>query len=160
MSLTRRDLNLLLPALAASAAMAQDKKMLPSAAFKYEDLPVKVNGENRQRAVLNGTTHKGSAVEIHLTELGPGRAPHPPHKHLHEEMVLVRTGELDVTIAGTTPHLTPGSMAYVARTTCGGTSNNGSPNRPAGRPCRAPAARRQCRTSGRSSVPGGCGTNR
>ena len=114
MSFTRRDLNLLLPALAASAAVAQDKKLLPSACFKYEDLPVKANGENRQRAVLNGTTHKGSAVEIHLTELGPGLAPHPPHKHLHEEMVLLRTGELDVTISGKTTRLTPGSMAYVA----------------------------------------------
>ena len=106
MSFTRRDLNLLLPALAASAAIAQDKKLLPSACFKYEDLPVKVNGENRQRAVLNGTTHKGSGVEIHMTELGPGLAPHPPHKHLHEEMVLLRTGELDVTISGKTTRLT------------------------------------------------------
>jgi len=113
-SFTRRDLNLLLPALGAAAAMAQDNKTLPSAAFKFEDLPVKVNGENRQRAVMNGTTHKGGAVELHLTELGPGMAPHPPHQHVHEEMVLVQSGELDVTISGKTTHLTPGSVAYVA----------------------------------------------
>jgi len=79
--MTRRDLNLLLPLLASGAAVAQDKKKLPSGAFKFEELPVKAGGENRTRAVLNGATHKGSAVEIHLTELGPGMAPHAPHRH-------------------------------------------------------------------------------
>lgn len=117
MPVTRRDLNLLLPMLAGSAALAQsrqDKKTLPSASFKFEDLAVKVSGENRTRAVLNGATHKGSAVELHLTELGPGMAPHPPHRHPHEEMVLVQHGELDVTISGNTTRLTPGSVAFVA----------------------------------------------
>ena len=114
--MTRRDLNLLLPLLAASGAMAQDRheKKLPSAAFKFDELPVKVSGENRTRAVFNGTTHKGSAVELHLTELGSGMAPHAPHRHPHEEMVLVQYGELDVTISGNTTRLTPGSVAFVA----------------------------------------------
>jgi len=125
MSVTRRDLNLLLPLLAGSAALAQsnlgqtnnakqDNKVLPSATFKFEDLPVKVSGDNKSRAVLNGFTHKGAAVELHLTELGPGMMPHAPHKHLHEEMVLVQYGELDVTIEVHTTRLTPGSIAIVA----------------------------------------------
>ncbi|HTM14270.1 MAG TPA: cupin domain-containing protein [Bryobacteraceae bacterium] len=112
--MTRRDINLLLPVLAGAAAIAQNKKQLPSAALKFEELPVRVGGENRTRAVLNGATHKGTAVELHLTELGPGMAPHPPHKHSHEEMVLVQYGELDVTISGNTTRLTPGSVAFVA----------------------------------------------
>jgi hypothetical protein len=76
MPVIRRDLKLLLPLLASAAAIAQDKKKLPSATFKFEELPVKISGGNRTRAVLNGATHKGSAVELHLTELGPGMAPH------------------------------------------------------------------------------------
>jgi len=43
--MTRRDINLLLPLLAGAAAIAQDKKKLPSGAFKFEELPVKVGGE-------------------------------------------------------------------------------------------------------------------
>lgn len=112
--MTRRDLNLLLPLLAGSNAIAQDspdKKKLPSATFKFDELPVKAGGENRTRAVLKGVTHKGSAVELHLTELGPGMA---PHKHPHEDMVLVQYGELDVTISGNATRLTPGSVAFVA----------------------------------------------
>lgn len=113
MTYTRRDLSILLPLAAAAAAKAQ-QTALPSKAFVYEDLPVKVNGENKGRAVMKGETHTGYPVEIHLTELGPGQAPHPPHKHLREEMLMLQTGVLDVTISGKVTRITAGSVAYVA----------------------------------------------
>ncbi len=75
---------------------------------------------------MRGDTHSGYGIEIHLTELGPGMAPHPPHKHVHEEMVLLRTGALDVTISGKTTRLTPGSIAYVASNEEHGWRNPGS----------------------------------
>jgi hypothetical protein len=53
--------------------------MLPARAYKYEDLPVKVNKTSRGRAVLKGDTHSGFPIELHLTELDPGQAPHAPH---------------------------------------------------------------------------------
>jgi quercetin dioxygenase-like cupin family protein len=121
---TRRDLAWLLPAVAA-AQETPKKPMLPSKAFKYEDLAVKESGQNRQRAVLNGATHLGAAVEMHLTELGPGQAPHAAHKHTHEEMVMLQTGLLDVTIEGKTTRLTPGSVAYVASNELHGWMNPG-----------------------------------
>ena len=124
---SRRKLALLLPALAAAQDKPQ-KNMLPSKSLKYEDLPVKENGQNKQRAVLNGATHSGFIVETHLTELGPGQAPHAPHKHVHEEMVMLQTGLLDVTIEGKTTRLTPGSVAYVASNELHGWKNPG-PNR-------------------------------
>jgi quercetin dioxygenase-like cupin family protein len=111
---SRRDLRLLLPALASANVLAQQAKALPAGVFRYEDLPVRVNGLNKGRTVLYGETHSGFPIEIHLTELGPGQEPHPPHKHLHEEMVLLERGTLDVTIDGHTTRLTPGSVAYVA----------------------------------------------
>jgi len=124
---TRRDLGLLLPALAAaSAARAQDKKMLACQIFKYEDLPAKPNGLNTGRAVFNGATHLDYPIELHLTELGPGQAPHPPHKHVHEEIMMLQTGELDVTIGGTTTRITAGSVVYAASNQQHGWRNPGS----------------------------------
>jgi quercetin dioxygenase-like cupin family protein len=112
---SRRDLGLLLPALAAATAAAQSpKKMLPSKAFPYDDLPVRVNGQNKSRAVFNGETHTGFNIELHLTELGPGQAPHPPHKHVHEELMMLQSGVLDATVNGQTTHLTAGSVMYLA----------------------------------------------
>jgi quercetin dioxygenase-like cupin family protein len=104
---------MLLPALAATTA-AQQKDALPSKAFRFEDLPVKTNGLNKSRAVLNGETHSHFQIELHMTELAAGQAPHAPHKHVHEEIVLLREGLLDVTVNGQTTRLTPGSVVYFA----------------------------------------------
>src|SRR5438105_4737219 len=126
MKYSRRDLSLLLPALAAATAAGQDqKKLLPTKTFKFEDLPVKVNGQNKSRAVLNGETHLGYAIELHMTELGPGQAPHPPHKHVHEEMLLLQSGTLETTINGQMATLTPGSIAYLASNDLHGWRNPG-----------------------------------
>ena len=124
MTFSRRDLTLLLPALTA-AAQAQSSA-LPSKTLRYEDLPVRANGENRQRAILQGKTHTGFSIEIHETELAPGLAPHPPHHHVHEEMVLIREGTLEVTISGRSVNLGPGSVALVASNEEHGWRNVGS----------------------------------
>jgi quercetin dioxygenase-like cupin family protein len=110
---SRRDLSRLLPALAAWKAAAQNQT-LASRTYRYEDLKVQVNGPNRGRAILEGDTHAGVAIELHETELAPGQMPHPPHHHVHEEMILVREGTMEVTIAGKSAKLEPGSVGFVA----------------------------------------------
>jgi quercetin dioxygenase-like cupin family protein len=113
--------------LAARTAAAQDQqKLLPTKIFKYEDLPVKVNGQNKSRAVLNGETHQGYAIELHMTELGPGQAPHPPHKHVHEELLLLQSGTLETTVNGQTGTLTAGSIGYMASNDLHGWRNTGT----------------------------------
>lgn len=116
MKLSRRNLAAMLPALAAAqspAAKPMDKPTLASKAYRFEDLPVKVNGQNRSRGVFNGKNHAGYPVDLHITELGPGQAPHAPHRHVHEEIVMLQTGLLDVTIEGKVTHVTAGSVVYV-----------------------------------------------
>jgi len=112
MQFLRRDIGLLLPALAAGRSFGQSKA-LPSAAIRFEDLKVRDNGKSRARSVLNGETHSGYAVEMHITELDSGASPHPPHKHVHEEVMCVQRGLLDVTVNGKQARLTPGSVFYV-----------------------------------------------
>ena len=112
---TRRDLTRLLPALAAAAAAeAAGTGVLPSKTYPFDSLPVHANGPNATRPVLNGNTHTGFHLEAHFTELPPGGAPHPPHHHAHEEMIVVHQGTMEVTISGKTSRLGPGSSAYVA----------------------------------------------
>jgi quercetin dioxygenase-like cupin family protein len=115
---SRRDLNLLFPAALAAInvatnAAAQDKP-LSSATYRFEDLAVHPSGLNRSRPVLQGETHTGLPIELHMTELAPGQAPHPPHRHVHEEMIMIHQGTLEVTIAGRAATLGPGSSAFVA----------------------------------------------
>jgi quercetin dioxygenase-like cupin family protein len=114
MDCSRRELTLLFSAAAAAAQVAPGSEILPSTMYRFEDLPVRLNGQNRGRAVLRGKTRKGSIIQVHETELAPGLAPHAPHHHVHEEMIFVREGALEVTIGGKTERLGPGSVAYVA----------------------------------------------
>jgi len=126
---SRRDIGLILPALAAATAEAQaptDGQILPARAYKYEELPVKVNKTSRGRAVLKGDTHSGYPIEMHLTELDPGQAPHAPHRHVHEEIFMLRQGTVDMTISGKTTRLGPGSVAYIASNELHGLVNSGS----------------------------------
>jgi quercetin dioxygenase-like cupin family protein len=114
MNYSRRDLSVLLPALAAAASAGAQSAILPSKSYSFDDLKVNVSGANKQRPVLKGDTHENFPVEVHLTELPPGGAPHPPHHHAHEEMILMHEGTMEVTISGKSTKLGPGSVAYVA----------------------------------------------
>ena len=40
-------------------------------------------------------------------------APHAPHHHTHEEILMLRSGQLDVTIQGVTTRASAGSVVYV-----------------------------------------------
>jgi quercetin dioxygenase-like cupin family protein len=117
---------MLLPALAASQLPAQESsKRLPSKAYPFESLPTKVNATNKSHAVLDGETHSGFPVEVHVTELPAGQSPHPPHQHVHEEMFLMQAGILDATVNGKTQRLTPGSVCYVNSNDLHGVRNPG-----------------------------------
>lgn len=105
---------MLLPALAAAQTTERVEPALPSKMYRFEELPVRVNGENRSRAVLRGATKTGYVIQVHQTEIAPGLAPHAPHSHVHEELVVIREGTLEVTVAGKTEKLGPGSVIFVA----------------------------------------------
>ena len=114
MGISRRHLTALLPLLTAGAipsAKAQ-KLNLPSKTYVFEDLPVKQNGPNSSRAIMNGANHSGVFVEMHFTELGPGMAPHPPHRHVHEEIVIVKEGTLTITIDDVVTKAAKGDIVY------------------------------------------------
>ena len=124
MKWSRRDL----PFLLAATATAQSAKPgpQPSKAFRYEDLIPRKNGPMTSRQILTGLTHSGFKVDLHETELAAGEMPHSPHQHIHEEMVLVREGELEVTIAGQATHLGAGSAAFISSNQMHGWRNTGS----------------------------------
>jgi quercetin dioxygenase-like cupin family protein len=111
---SRRTFGMLLPAAAASELRAQDSsKRLPSKMFPFADLPTKPGNGTKSHAVLDGQTHTGYPVEVHVTELAAGKSPHPPHQHIHEEMFMLQSGQLEATVNGKTQRLTPGSVCYV-----------------------------------------------
>ena len=123
--INRRDLGAVLALAAAATSKGADRKTLGSKTYVFEDLVVKKNGENRSRDVFDGLTHKGFQMDLHETELAPGLAPHAPHRHEHEEMLMVREGMLEVMIEGKITTATPGSVVVVASNEFHGWKNAG-----------------------------------
>ena len=125
MKLSRRDLAVLLPAIAAAQTAAK-KDPLPAAAFRWEDLTARKADTTVTRQMMTGDTHTGYRLDLHETELAAGQMPHAPHSHVHEELLLIREGQLEVTIAGKMSRLGPGSVAYLASNQEHGWKNVGS----------------------------------
>jgi quercetin dioxygenase-like cupin family protein len=122
---TRRDLAFLLPALTAIDSKAQTAA-IASKAYRFDDMAVKAggtDGANKTRSILKGVLHSGFALEVHETELPAGGSPHAPHRHLHEEMIVVLEGSVDFTVNGATTRLDPGSAAIAASNDLHGVSN-------------------------------------
>jgi mannose-6-phosphate isomerase-like protein (cupin superfamily) len=134
MIITRRSLNSLFPlAVGVPAALPRflrdlslARRNLNSQAYPFETLAVHENGPFRSRAILTGETYSGFALDLHESELPAGKIPHPPHQHPHEELLLIREGQIDITVAGKTTRLSSGSAAYIAPNELHGWKNTGA----------------------------------
>jgi mannose-6-phosphate isomerase-like protein (cupin superfamily) len=115
--MTRRDLCSLLPTLmAAGVAMptfAAEDDSLPSSSYAFDKLHVQDSGHAQVRAILKGKLATGEHIEAHETTLPPNGYPHAAHHHVHSEMWLIREGNVELTINGTTNRLGPGDLGFV-----------------------------------------------
>jgi len=118
MLLTRREACGVFPGAALTALIGrveldEQQNLLPSAAYPFEKLPVHPSNGAEFRDVLKGRLATGESLEVHETTLPPGGAPHPPHRHLHSEMWLIREGTVELVVNGATHRLGPGSVGFV-----------------------------------------------
>ena len=128
-SYTRRTIAFLFPTLVSAqqtSRNANDGELLPTKVVPFEQLTSRQSGSMKAYQILNGSTHSGFLLDVHETELAPGGVPHPPHSHVHEEMLFVREGELEFIRGGRTTLLGPGSCAYIASNELHGYRNPGA----------------------------------
>ena len=88
---------------------------------QIENGPVKGKG----RAIFQSPTATLDELEMHVTHLAPGQAPHPPHSHPQEELVIIREGSLEAFQSGKTRRLGPGSVIFQASNQVHGLRNIG-----------------------------------
>jgi mannose-6-phosphate isomerase-like protein (cupin superfamily) len=125
MSITRREMCILLPALMAAAGSSAEAstehaskgQALPSAIYDLKDLPEDGNKGHRFIPVFQGNTYAGMHVELHETVLAPGTVVHGLYSHRGDELFLVREGLLEVEFHGKRSQVGPGSVAFVASDT-------------------------------------------
>lgn len=143
----RRDVLLGLAAFAAVAATAQgqsgqrlpqtmavpappgspgDAVLSTQRVFRFADLPITKSANGEARAITRGVLPTGEAVELHETTLLPGHMPHPPHKHVHSEFMLIREGSLEFENDGKPERVGPGGVCFAASNVMHGLKNIGT----------------------------------
>jgi alpha-L-fucosidase/quercetin dioxygenase-like cupin family protein len=78
-----------------------------------------------QRSLVDTATAILEKLEMHETTLLPGESPHPPHRHAHEELMIVRSGTVQAYQNGVTRTAGPGSVIFMASNELHGLRNVG-----------------------------------
>jgi XRE family transcriptional regulator, regulator of sulfur utilization len=110
--------------IAVARAAAPPPQRLGSSAMSWEQIQ---NGppKGKGRAIFQSPTATLDELEMHVTYLAPGQAPHPPHSHPQEEMVIIKEGTLEALQDGKTRRLGPGSVIFQASNQLHGVRNVG-----------------------------------
>ena len=101
---------------------------LGSVAWEWAALPVIPTPKGERREVVDSPTATLANFECHITTIKPGEVPHASHHHPDEEIVLLKEGQLDVTINGRTQTASPGSILFFASNDEHGLKNSGTAN--------------------------------
>jgi len=90
---------------------AQDT--LPARVYNLNTISTVKDSSRDRLQVMDGATSVLRNLEVHLTTLEPGKAAHPPHTHAdQEELIIVKEGVINMTIAGKSKLLSAGGIAY------------------------------------------------
>jgi (S)-ureidoglycine aminohydrolase len=118
----------LLLCLATTASLhAQTKDTLLSNAYHWNELKPVKKESSVTRQILEGKTFALNHFEVHATTLEPGKAPHPPHTHKdQDELVIVKEGQVKITINGVAKTVGPGSIALIMPGDAHGMENAGN----------------------------------
>lgn len=104
---------LLFALISAPYSKAQKTDSLPPRVHELAKLETIKEQTRDRKQVMEGSTTALSYFEVHTTTIEPGRAAHPPHVHNDmEELVIVKEGQLKITIKGESKIVGPGSIGF------------------------------------------------
>ena len=134
MGMTRRDaiagLAALPAALNALAAGAEDQpgdaRILGPTVFHWDEMTPKKTGTGEVRSLCKSPTATLDQLEMHVSTLNPGLESHPPHRHVNEELIILREGECETLSDGKWVKVNPGSVVFNASNSLHGFRNVGA----------------------------------
>lgn len=107
-------------------ALAQTRKpIMQSSVFHWNSLEAKPTKTGARREVFDTPTATLDQLECHVTTINPGEAPHAPHQHPDEELIIVKEGTIEAMQNGVTKQAGPGSIIFEASNQLHGLRNEG-----------------------------------
>jgi quercetin dioxygenase-like cupin family protein len=128
--ITRRDFLVAAIAIGATAVVAfaqtAAKPLMRSRVFQWSEMKVEATKTGERRGVFDDPTPTFAQFECHITTLNPGEAPHPPHRHPEEELMILKEGTLEVVQNDTTNRVEAGGIIFCASNELHGLRNIGT----------------------------------
>ncbi len=87
---------------------------LPSVVYNFDQLNVQKTAAGERRSVFQEATATLDQLEVHITTLDPGQQAHAPHRHPHEEMMMLKEGTLEAFVNGRHIPMPTGSILFLA----------------------------------------------
>jgi hypothetical protein len=101
-----------------AVVFAQSRKpIMQSSVFEWTSVEAKPTKTGARRDFFDAPTATLDQLECHVTTINPGEAPHAPHQHADEELIIVKEGTLEAMQNGVTKQ-GPGSIIFEASTSC------------------------------------------
>ncbi len=111
---------------ALAAAPAGDEKVMGPTVFHWEEMKVEKTKVGEVRHLCKSPTATLDELEMHISTLNPGLESHPPHRHVNEELIILRDGECETLSDGKWVKVTPGSVVFNASNSLHGFRNVGT----------------------------------
>ena len=128
--ITRRDALvglLALPGALKSVGAAEDQQqILGPTVFHWDEMKVVKTKVGEVRSLCKQPTATLDQLEMHVSTLKPGLMSHPPHRHVNEELIILRDGECETLSDGNWVKVGPGSVVFNASNSLHGVRNVGT----------------------------------
>lgn len=108
------------------AAESAAPEKLRSGVFRWDSLAAQPTARGARRDIVNASTVTFHNLSLHATTLNPGETPHAPHRHVDEEIIVIKEGTLEATVDGITRACSGGSIFFFASNQLHGLKNIGT----------------------------------
>ncbi len=128
---TRRNVMLRLLAMpsalnAVAVTESSDQHVMGPTVFNWNDMKPVKTATGEVRSLCKSPTATVDQLEMHVTTLNPGESPHPPHRHVNEELIIIREGNCETLSDGNWIKVGPGSVVFNASNSLHGFKNIGT----------------------------------
>jgi len=126
---TRRDVLMSLLAVAGAMRLAEasdQEPVLGPTVFSWDQMKPVKTATGEVRSLCKSPTATLDQLEMHVTTLNPGQTSHPPHRHVNEELIILREGECETLSNGSWVKVGPGSVVFNASNSLHGFRNVGT----------------------------------
>jgi quercetin dioxygenase-like cupin family protein len=106
-------------------AQSSGRPVLHSSLFNWEQMKADEAPTGAKRNIFVDRTATLDQLSCHATTVNPGQASHPPHKHVEEELIIIKDGTFEVMQNGKVSEAGPGSVIFEASNEMHGMRNIG-----------------------------------